>query len=564
MTSTSTIILVLLLLLVVLSTIITAQGNRRMPRFNHGDTQRRQSSGGTSESRQMTRRGDRYCFYTALKMKKGNDPSLIDAAQIKSAYRQLAKQFHPDKLRLKTDKEKENAKVIFSKIQEAYEILVDPEKKKVYDEYGMRGFEAWEDGKDPSKYMDEKMRQKKRNEAMKKARDDAKKAAKEEEKRLEEERKKWEQEKKTDKEERKLAKKLKRRCNDGNEQACEEVEELANQRIKRKKDLGEFDKKKKDEGPRFGEKGFNFDEYIAQQGNRMKQETDPFGTRFGGHGNGPVYDDDDVDDEDYGDEDDLFDSQITKVRVFEANTFPKKSNPDMWFFYFYANNEEVSRTIGGAVEDLAHKSHLAYQVGALECTMYKEDEDVCLDLLEENGMDGEEFPQIAMLVNGKYIFLDDDEFSEDLTAADYHKFAIRAMPDKLITQIKEDTHINGKLLKTRTSTADQPALLLLTDKTKTSTMYYSIVHNFRKQFVFGESRGGNTSVRRAVGTRTFPSLVAFTPAGKIRSAGGAEAYNDYYDLLVYTGSLTKEAIAEWLDKILLDLEEDELGLSEEL
>lgn len=53
-----------------------------------------------------------------------------DADQIKSAYRILAKRFHPDKNNGNKDDEAR-----FKKISEAYEVLNDPEIRKQYDNY---------------------------------------------------------------------------------------------------------------------------------------------------------------------------------------------------------------------------------------------------------------------------------------------------------------------------------------------------------------------------------------------------------------------------------------------
>ncbi|MBQ1457793.1 MAG: DnaJ domain-containing protein, partial [Butyrivibrio sp.] len=56
--------------------------------------------------------------------------------EIKSAYRKLAKKYHPD-----TAGSDEQSKKKFEEIGEAYAVLSDPEKKKLYDTYGFAAFE---------------------------------------------------------------------------------------------------------------------------------------------------------------------------------------------------------------------------------------------------------------------------------------------------------------------------------------------------------------------------------------------------------------------------------------
>ena len=57
-----------------------------------------------------------------------------DAETIKKAFRKLALQFHPD--RNQGDKESEEK---FKKINEAYQILSDDQKRRMYDRYGKEG-----------------------------------------------------------------------------------------------------------------------------------------------------------------------------------------------------------------------------------------------------------------------------------------------------------------------------------------------------------------------------------------------------------------------------------------
>ena len=52
-------------------------------------------------------------------------------ADIRKAYRKLAKQYHPD-----VNKQDPQAQERFQEINEANEVLGDPEKRKKYDEYG--------------------------------------------------------------------------------------------------------------------------------------------------------------------------------------------------------------------------------------------------------------------------------------------------------------------------------------------------------------------------------------------------------------------------------------------
>jgi molecular chaperone DnaJ len=68
-------------------------------------------------------------YYEILEVDKNADDSTI-----KKSYRKLAMQFHPDKN--PDDKEAEEK---FKEASEAYEVLSDPEKKKLYDQYGHEG-----------------------------------------------------------------------------------------------------------------------------------------------------------------------------------------------------------------------------------------------------------------------------------------------------------------------------------------------------------------------------------------------------------------------------------------
>ena len=65
-------------------------------------------------------------YYRLLELERS-----ASQADIKKAYRKLARKYHPD-----LNPDNKDAQVKFQQINEAHEVLSDPEKRKKYDEYG--------------------------------------------------------------------------------------------------------------------------------------------------------------------------------------------------------------------------------------------------------------------------------------------------------------------------------------------------------------------------------------------------------------------------------------------
>ncbi len=70
-------------------------------------------------------------YYEELGVQKG-----ASADEIKSAYRKLAKKYHPDVYATASEEKKKEAEEKFKSIQYAYGVLSDPQKKSAYDNYG--------------------------------------------------------------------------------------------------------------------------------------------------------------------------------------------------------------------------------------------------------------------------------------------------------------------------------------------------------------------------------------------------------------------------------------------
>ncbi|XP_074593134.1 dnaJ homolog subfamily C member 11 [Brevipalpus obovatus] len=78
-------------------------------------------------------------YYTLL-----NLPHDAAESQIKDAYRRLSRFYHPDKHQ--DPVQKKRAETLFTKTKRAYEVLIDPQKRAIYDTLGIKGLETegWE------------------------------------------------------------------------------------------------------------------------------------------------------------------------------------------------------------------------------------------------------------------------------------------------------------------------------------------------------------------------------------------------------------------------------------
>ena len=70
-------------------------------------------------------------YYQILGLSRG-----ASADEIHKAHKRLARKYHPDLHEDDDPREKKRAKEQFQKVQQAYDVLSDPEKRQMYDQFG--------------------------------------------------------------------------------------------------------------------------------------------------------------------------------------------------------------------------------------------------------------------------------------------------------------------------------------------------------------------------------------------------------------------------------------------
>mmetsp|Transcript_126520 Transcript_126520/g.366254 ORF Transcript_126520/g.366254 Transcript_126520/m.366254 type:complete len:486 (+) Transcript_126520:137-1594(+) len=240
---------------------------------------------------------------------------------------------------------------------------------------------------------------------------------------------------------------------------------------------------------------------------------------------------------------DLFPKGKSKVAKLGKPKFPDQKSKHMWLIMFYAPTSRESQQAASNLEKLAEKKNLAYKVGAVDCLMSDRETKFC----KEKGIDIGDLPQFAFVLDGKLIMLKDDE--NDLPASGLgpkflHEMVLDNMPQHLIQNINNIPQMEERLFSNGGA-----AVLLLTDKYETSSMYYSLAYQYRSTSIqFGESRAKNLKLAQTFGVKKYPTLLAFVPSSVAGSQG--EKYNDEYRLLTFTGDAKKkENIIKWLDGI---------------
>mmetsp|Transcript_13313 Transcript_13313/g.27354 ORF Transcript_13313/g.27354 Transcript_13313/m.27354 type:complete len:551 (-) Transcript_13313:282-1934(-) len=464
-------------------------------------------------------------YYTVLGLAKN-----AKAKEIKSAYRKLALRYHPDKV--KEGENKEEAEDIFVKVSHAYSVLSDKEKRKIYDRYGKNGLDAFERGQDPAS------------------------------------------------------------AGFGGFSGGGGGNGNGSSGSGSGSHRGGFSGFGQQQHGGFGQSsGGGFSGFGGfGGGGRTQGGFDPFsmfeemfaGQAGGGFGGGQHrrregrQQQQQRQQQRQQQQPDLFPRGQSHVARLGKPKFPDQNSKHMWMIMFYSNANKESRQVSEKYENLASQSNLPYKVGAVDCKLSQREEKFCAN----KGIDsGSDLPSFGLVADGELIMYKDYNYQTASSSKAFHNFCMEHIPKKYVRNINNVPQINERLLSpkkeetkrrtwfqsssssTTTKTPKTPAVLLLTDKYQTSSVFYSLAYYFRKDFVFGESRAKNLKLSQTFKVKKYPTLVVFVPSsisaslnvgnGNSNAIANAklERFDDNYDAIRYTGSLKKEKIIAWLAKL---------------
>jgi hypothetical protein len=202
---------------------------------------------------------------------------------------------------------------------------------------------------------------------------------------------------------------------------------------------------------------------------------------------------------------------------------------------FCTNDSQACIQAKPAVVQLAEKTSFI-KVGSVDCGRNERSKIFCA----EKGVERDNVPRFAMAIHGKLLFYTSETESIPSAKA-LHDFVIENMPTDLIQNINHVSQIHDRLLL---GTKTKIAVLLLTDKYETSTLYMSLSYQYRFDFIFGESRAKNLGLSKEFGVKKYPLLIAIMK----QQHDGQEKWGDY-ELIRYEGPLKGNEISQWLDSL---------------
>ncbi|KAL7519909.1 hypothetical protein ACHAWX_004663 [Stephanocyclus meneghinianus] len=199
--------------------------------------------------------------------------------------------------------------------------------------------------------------------------------------------------------------------------------------------------------------------------------------------------------------------------------FPDSRAKHAWLIYFYdktdVSRDPTTKEYVAVAKQLSstllrkakgNKDAMMFKVGAVDCS--GDSKGFCESKLGS----GVKVPTFAIVLNGKVDVIPEDDRLNN--AKFFHDKTIGALlkMEGLLANVNSVQHVKTRLLgSSQRPGQTSVAILLLTEKYDTSTMFTSLAYRHRRDgFVFGESRAKNLQLGKEfnLSSRPYPHLIA--------------------------------------------------------
>lgn len=197
--------------------------------------------------------------------------------------------------------------------------------------------------------------------------------------------------------------------------------------------------------------------------------------------------------------------------------FPDSKAKHAWLLLFYDKNNERDRqtekyvSLAKQLSEVVlkkaknNKNGMVFKIGAIDCS--GDAMKFCQKKLGKTS----DLPSFATVLNGSVNAISDTDALQNAKNLHDHMTDSLVKIEGLIVNVNSVQHIQSRMLSTSPAPGHPNiAILLLTDKYETSSLYASLAYRHRQDgfAAFGESRAKNLEMAKKFGVKKYPQLIA--------------------------------------------------------
>mmetsp|Transcript_6091 Transcript_6091/g.7076 ORF Transcript_6091/g.7076 Transcript_6091/m.7076 type:complete len:293 (+) Transcript_6091:3-881(+) len=221
--------------------------------------------------------------------------------------------------------------------------------------------------------------------------------------------------------------------------------------------------------------------------------------------------------------------------------FPDASSKYLWIIAFYLNSSDKCQAMKGDFVKFEAAAKGTFKIGAMNCDRSPADLEFC----KKHGMDTRHLPRFGIVVSGKLSLYEANSETNTKQSSPsmkaIHQFALEKVPFDLVYMCNDPRWVKERLQDPARIQKKLGSVLLLTDKYETSPKFASLAYQFRKHFIFGESRAKTLSMVKYYNVKKYPTLIVFIP-----QTGNTNELTEFR-----LENIRSQDIGKWIDNIIV-------------